>query len=139
MKGEITMEFKVGDRVKFLEGHGLLRKETFGKIVFIGKCTVAVIAEENGCVYQLNSLDIEHADDETKAVPDTVSHPSYYNDGKIEVIDFIEDKGLNFNKGNAVKYIARAGKKDTTKEIEDLKKAQWYINREIKRLEGLEK
>ena len=42
MKGENTMEFKVGDRVKFLEGHGLLRKETFGKIVFIGKCTVGL-------------------------------------------------------------------------------------------------
>ena len=59
--------------------------------------------------------------------------------GKIEVIDFIEDKGLDFNKGNAVKYITRAGKKDSSKEIEDLEKAQWYINREIKRLEGLEK
>ena len=133
------MGFKVGDRVKFLEGHGLLRKETFGRIGFIGKWTVAVIAEGKGCVYQLNLSDIEHADDETKAVPDTVNHPSHYTDGKIEVIDFIEDKGLNFNKGNAVKYIARAGKKDTSKEIEDLKKAQWYINREIKRLEGLEK
>ena len=133
------MEFKVGDRVKFLEGHGLLRKETFGRIVFIGKWTVAVIAEENGCVYQLNLSDIKHVNDETKAVSDTVDHPSHYTDGKIEVIDFIEDKGLDFNKGNAVKYITRAGKKDSSKEIEDLKKAQWYINREIKRLEGLEK
>jgi hypothetical protein len=133
------MEFKVGDRVKFLEGHGLLRKETFGRIGSIGKRTVAVIAEESSCVYQLYSSDIEHADDETKAVPDTVNHPSHYTDGKIEVIDFIEDKKLNYHRGNAVKYIARAGKKDPTKEIEDLKKAQWYINREIKRLEVLEK
>ena len=66
---------------------------------------------------------------------DPVNHPSHYTDGKIEVIDFIEDKGLNFHRGNAVKYIARAGKKDKNKEIEDLKKAVWYINREIKRLE----
>ena len=67
---------------------------------------------------------------------DPVNHPSHYTDGKIEVIDFIEDKGLNFHRGNAVKYIARAGKKDKNKEIEDLKKAVWYINREIKRLEA---
>ena len=67
---------------------------------------------------------------------DPVNRPSHYTDGKIEVIDFIEDKGLNFHRGNAVKYIARAGKKDKNKEIEDLKKAVWYINREIKRLEA---
>lgn len=69
-------------------------------------------------------------------VNDVVNHPSHYTDGKIEVIDFIEDKGLNFHRGNAVKYIARAGKKDVSKEVEDLKKAVWYLNREIQRLEG---
>lgn len=66
---------------------------------------------------------------------DNVNHPSHYTDGKIEVIDFIEDKGLNLHRGNAVKYIARAGKKDPNKEIEDLQKAAWYLNREIMRLE----
>ena len=67
---------------------------------------------------------------------DNVNHPSHYTDGKIEVIDFIEDKKLNFHRGNAVKYIARAGKKNPAKEVEDLKKAAWYINREIERLEN---
>lgn len=66
---------------------------------------------------------------------DVVNHPAHYTDGKIEVIEFIEDKGLNFHRGNAVKYISRAGKKDSAKEIEDLKKAVWYLNREIGRLE----
>ena len=66
---------------------------------------------------------------------DIVNHPAHYTDGKIEVIEFIEDKGLNFHRGNAVKYISRAGKKDSAKEIEDLKKAVWYLNREIGRLE----
>ena len=61
-------------------------------------------------------------------------NPKYYK-GKVEVIDAIEAWGLNFHRGNAVKYIARAGKKDPTKEIEDLKKAEWYIHREIQRLE----
>ena len=68
-------------------------------------------------------------------INDMVNHPSHYTCGKIEVIDAIEAWGLNFHRGNAVKYIARAGKKDPTKEIEDLKKAEWYIHREIQRLE----
>ena len=67
-------------------------------------------------------------------IDNPVSHPSHYTDGKIEVIDFIEDKKLNYHRGNAVKYISRAGKKDPAKEIEDLQKAAWYINREITRL-----
>ena len=67
---------------------------------------------------------------------DVVNHPSHYTDGKIEVIDFIEQKNLNFHRGNAVKYIARAGKKDPAKEVEDLRKAVWYLNREITRMTG---
>ena len=63
-----------------------------------------------------------------------VEHPSHYCTGKIEVIDFIEDKELNYHRGNAIKYIVRAGKKDPSKEIEDLQKAVWYLNREIDRL-----
>lgn len=66
---------------------------------------------------------------------DPVNSPAHYTDGKIEVIDFIEDKKLGFCLGNAVKYIARAGKKDPTKEIEDLNKARWYIDRRIKELQ----
>ena len=46
-------------------------------------------------------------------------------------IDFIEDQNLNFNLGNAVKYISRAGKKDPAKFKEDLEKAIWYLNREL--------
>ena len=72
-------------------------------------------------------------------INDIVNHPSHYTYGKIEVIDAIEAWGLNFHRGNAVKYIARAGKKDPTKEIEDLKKAEWYIHREIQRLEKCRK
>lgn len=65
---------------------------------------------------------------------DNVNHPAHYTTGKIEVIDFIEDKQLNFHRGNAVKYIVRAGVKDPDAEVEDLKKAIWYINREIDRV-----
>lgn len=61
----------------------------------------------------------------------TVNHPSHYNSGKIEVIEAIEDWKLGFHRGNAVKYIARAGRKDPSREIEDLQKAIWYLKREI--------
>lgn len=70
-----------------------------------------------------------------RKVNDPVNRPAHYTDGKIEVIDFIEDKKLGFSLGNAVKYIARAGKKDPNKEVEDLKKAKWYIERRISQLE----
>jgi len=65
---------------------------------------------------------------------DPVNHPAHYTDGKIEVIDFIEDKALGFCLGNAVKYIARAGKKDPQKTIEDLQKAIWYVDHHIRTL-----
>ena len=73
---------------------------------------------------------------------DAVNRPSHYTDSKIEVIDYIEDKKLGFCLGNAVKYISRAGKKKDNgrniidKEIEDLQKAIWYINRRIYELEN---
>jgi len=66
-----------------------------------------------------------------------VEHPDHYNVGGIEVIDAIEAWafGEGFNRGNAIKYIARAGRKDPLKEVEDLKKARQYIDFEIARLE----
>lgn len=64
---------------------------------------------------------------------DSVNNPSHYTDGNIEVIEY-EDKKLGFCLGNVIKYISRAGKKDPDKEIEDLKKAKWYIDKRIKEL-----
>ena len=62
-----------------------------------------------------------------------VDHPSHYNMGKYEVIDVIEDWNLGFNLGNTVKYIGRAGHKDNV--LQELKKARWYLDREIKKIE----
>lgn len=58
-------------------------------------------------------------------------NPSYYRDAGVEPIVAIEAWELGFCLGNAVKYIARAGKKGDR--LEDLKKAQWYLAREIAR------
>ena len=66
---------------------------------------------------------------------DHVNHPPHYcADRYYEPIDVIEDWGLGFHLGNAVKYISRAGRKDD--ELTDLKKALWYVQRRIKQLEG---
>lgn len=62
---------------------------------------------------------------------DSVNHPSHYNQGKIEVIEYIEDQKLDYHLGNAVKYISRAGKKNPEKLVEDLEKAVWYVRRRI--------
>lgn len=70
---------------------------------------------------------------------DPVNRPAHYTSGKIEVIDFINDQNLGFELGNTVKYVARAGKKDPSKEIEDLKKAEWYLRRQIENLRTLQK
>ena len=61
---------------------------------------------------------------------DMVNHPKHYQHG-IEPIDYIESHNLNFNLGNVIKYVSRAPFKGT--EVEDLQKAKWYLEREIKR------
>lgn len=66
---------------------------------------------------------------------DAVNHPAHYGGAgnPYEAIKVIEAWGLGFRLGNAVKYISRAGKKGSA--IEDLRKAQWYLDREIEKLE----
>jgi transposase-like protein len=68
--------------------------------------------------------------DKIKDRPDPVNHPPHYKAGGIETIDFIEAKDLNYRLGNVVKYVSRAGKKDSDP-IQDLEKAAWYLQREI--------
>lgn len=68
---------------------------------------------------------------------DIVNHPPHYkSDSGIESIDVIEGFGLNFRLGNTIKYILRHDKKG--KPLEDLKKARWYLDREIEKLESKE-
>ena len=67
---------------------------------------------------------------------DKINHPPHYTTGNIEVIDFITDKKLNYCRGNIIKYVVRAGIKDPETELEDLEKARWYIEREIKEMGG---
>ncbi len=64
---------------------------------------------------------------------DPIHHPSHYTFGPIEVVDAIEAWELGFHLGNVVKYVARAGRKGD--KLHDLKKARWYLDREIGRIE----
>jgi len=66
-----------------------------------------------------------------------VKNPDHYGGASnpYEAIKVIEHWNLDFHLGNTVKYISRAGKKDPSKEIEDLKKAMFYLDRKIKNLE----
>ena len=118
------MEFKVGDRVKIIDASGFqyICNGDLGCIKNISdEGIITVRIDKTKTFYQFEPSGIEHIDSDDIITKDTVTddasnssthdivnHPSHYTDGKIEVIDFIEDKGLNFNKGNAVKYIARA-------------------------------
>jgi hypothetical protein len=67
---------------------------------------------------------------------DKVNHPEHYGgaENPYEAIKVIEAWKLGFNLGNVVKYISRAEKKGNT--LEDLKKALWYLEREVKKREG---
>ena len=80
----------------------------------------------------LNSLP-----DEKPKREQEVDHPAHYGgaDNTYEAIKVIEAWELGFNLGNVVKYISRAGKKGS--KLEDLKKAQWYLQHEIKKLESI--
>ena len=72
--------------------------------------------------------------DTPDAPPSDPINPDHYKVGGAEVIDIVEH--LPYNAGNAIKYLARAGRKDPTKHIEDLKKSAWYVARELERIEG---
>lgn len=121
------MDFKVGDRVlRVREGD-----EVEGTVVKV---------DEGDSVPYLVRWDDEDFDTWMfasnvgaipKELPDLVNHPAHYNTGKIEVIDFIEDQGLEYHEANAIKYIARAGKKNPNTRMEDLEKAIWYLTRKL--------
>lgn len=96
------------------------------------------VHEAGGCdateIFGVGLDDVEAESDEIEA-DNLINHPSYYCDGGIETLDFILAKKLDFLTGQVCKYISRAGKKDPDKDIEDLKKARFYLDRKIKELE----
>ncbi len=94
-------------------------------------------------IFAPNTVQISTWDDKdvfeqkVEVVSDSVNKPKHYTTGKYEVIDVIEDWDLNFRLANAIKYIARH--KHKGKPLEDLKKALWYLEREIDKWNSLSK
>lgn len=92
------------------------------------RCT-AVSANDRLC-----TLPLDHDGHHVWQMFETINHPQHYGgDTTYEAIKVIEAWGLGFHLGNAIKYICRAGSKGT--ELEDLKKARWYLDRYIQQLE----
>ena len=81
---------------------------------------------------KLNSFPRKRGRPRKEVITDNVNSPAHYKAGGIETIDFIEAKELGYNLGNVIKYVSRADHKG--KKLEDLKKAQWYLNREVDNL-----
>lgn len=83
-----------------------------------------------------NGTHAKEPSEATPAAPEAVDHPKHYNQhpSGIECIEIV--RHMNFNLGNVVKYLWRAGLKDGVVDLEDLKKARWYLDDEIKRREG---
>jgi hypothetical protein len=97
-----------------------------GRLLYRLTGTQAVMAQKMGIPIE----DYARVEGEVVGIaPDPVNHPKHYTAGGIETIDFIEAKKLGYNLGNVVKYITRAGHKGN--QLEDLRKAQWYLTREI--------
>ena len=87
----------------------------------------------------INALGGEKEKRDDSGSTDPVNHPSHYTWSSIEPIDAIEAWQLPYHLGNVVKYVSRAGHKDKSKTLEDLKKANWYLSRYIANLEQEEK
>jgi hypothetical protein len=79
---------------------------------------------------------VVHSNDLIMENKEMVNHPSHYGGAEnvYEAIKVIEAWELDFHLGNTVKYISRAGKKNQEKELEDLLKAKWYLDRKIENL-----
>lgn len=129
--------FTVGDKAIIREAlHHRLGETTVVIKITTGHIYPVRIKFADGAEEPFKESDLElvsAAGAEEEEVEDVVNSPSHYTQYPVEVIELT--RHLNFCRGNAVKYIARAGHKDKAKELEDLKKAAWYIADEIKQLE----
>lgn len=132
---------KVGDWIIYKHNQGKFQGTYTGKVESIKNSIEdgIIIALENGI--KIGVLDfVDFADAvslEMKQKEDMVNHPKHYTFGKIEVITVIDDWKLGFYEGQVIKYVGRA--KHKKNELEDLKKAQWYLNRLIGQLVNQEK
>ena len=128
--------FKEKDYVKFT----LNSKNIFGTVIESDGDYLKV--SDGNEVYEVDcsKIKIEKVSFLSTNKKEMVNHPDHYHPGTYEAINVIEAWDLNFSLGSAIKYISRCGLKPDAelskkeKTLEDLRKAAWYINREIERL-----
>lgn len=121
--------FKVGDLVEHVDDDPGFIMEILN---IMEHESSAIVRIPSGKMLVFDTKFLRRAGAQHQNTTDTVNHPAHYTAYPIEVIQLTEH--LNFCRGSAVKYLARAGLKNPDKEIEDLEKAAWYIQRELNRL-----
>lgn len=128
--------FKEKDYVQFTLGD----RSIFGTVIGV-EGNIVKVSDGNEVTYvDCSKVKIEKVSFSTPNKKEMVNHPDHYHPGTYEAINVIEAWDLNFNLGSAIKYISRCGLKPDAelsrkeKTLEDLRKAAWYINREIERL-----
>ena len=121
--------FSVNDKIYYyLEAK---RKHYPGIILAISPTDYVIkYFDELGAYHIVKDVQEQLLEHRKEEAGDQVNNPKHYNAGQIEVIDAIEDWKLNFNLGNAIKYIARCNHKGNKQQ--DIKKAIWYLERELK-------
>ncbi|WP_145501078.1 DUF3310 domain-containing protein [Streptomyces sp. CFMR 7] len=132
--------FKKGDRVVFRDNPGT--PPLLGTVQEVKSSRIypyAVLFDGQTKLRYYTGFELAHVEEETGIPAGTGEHtptsPAHYKwllPHGLEVIDLTEN--LNFCRGNAVKYLCRAGRKDGAPEVQDLEKALWYIKREIQRI-----
>lgn len=133
----VENKFKVQDKVRTLNSYSTLwTAGEEGEILGFAsnEADVRVYFPGQDDWWWVSADNLEHIVEEDSFDP--VERPAHYNQGKYEVIDVIEDWGLdkNYFLGNVIKYVARSAHKGN--EAEDLKKARFYLDRYIGTLEG---
>lgn len=118
---EIATKYDVNDE----------EQPTMNKQEIIEKLNSAITQQPKNDYQRVENIALNYATDLVHELKDTT--PSHYQ-GTIQPIDLINAQNLNFNLGNVVKYVCRAGKKDSENILSDLEKAKNYINYEIERL-----
>lgn len=128
--------FKEKDYVQFTLDNRLI----FGTVIGV-EGNIVKVSDGNEATYaDCSKVKIEKVSFSTPNKKEMVNHPDHYHPGTYEAINVIEAWDLNFNLGSAIKYISRCGLKPDAelskkeKTLEDLRKAAWYVNREIERL-----
>lgn len=144
-------KFSVGDRVVVVSdemafGYWLHRRGVVAKPETGFRLSVRVMFDDgaNACFHQ-DELEFEHVYDALSSPDsnlvssdeaDMVVSPPHYTRGKFEVIEIIEDSGVNYRLGNVLKYVLRCDHKHDDNGVQDLKKALWYLTREVEAREA---